>query len=66
MLDARGESCPIPVIMTKNLMASGEDYYEVMVDVGAPVENVTRFAESQGYKVEAENKGGDYLLKISK
>ena len=66
MLDARGESCPIPVIMTKKLMASGEDYYEVMVDVGAPVENVTRFAESQGYKVEAENKGGDYLLKISK
>ena len=66
MLDARGESCPIPVIMTKKLMASGEDYYEVMVDVGAPVENVTRFAESQGYKVEAENKGGEYLLKISK
>lgn len=47
-------------------MASKEDYYEVMVDAGAPLENVTRFAESQGYKVEAEAKGGDYLLKISK
>ena len=66
MLDARGESCPIPVIMTKKLMASKEDYYEVMVDAGAPRENVTRYAESQGYKVEAEAKGGDYLLKISK
>ena len=66
MLDARGESCPIPVIMTKKLMASKEDYYEVMVDAGAPLENVTRFAESQGYKVEAEAKSGDYLLKISK
>ena len=66
MLDARGESCPIPVIMTKKMMQSAEDYYEVMVDAGAPVENVTRFAESQGYKVEAENKGGEYLLKISR
>ena len=67
MLDTRGESCPIPVIMTKNLMASGEDHYEVMVDVGAPLENVTRFAQSQGYSVEAEDKGnGEYLLKISR
>ncbi|MBP3895401.1 MAG: sulfurtransferase TusA family protein [Mogibacterium sp.] len=66
MLDARGESCPIPVIMTKKLMASNEDYYEVMVDAGAPRDNVTRFAESQGYKVEVEDKGGDYLLKISR
>lgn len=66
MLDARGESCPIPVIMTKKLMASNEDYYEVMVDAGAPRDNVSRFAESQGYKVEVEEKGGDYLLKISR
>ena len=66
MLDARGESCPIPVIMTKKLMASNEDYYEVMVDAGAPRDNVIRFAESQGYKVEVEDKGGDYLLKISR
>lgn len=66
MLDARGESCPIPVIMTKKLMASNEDYYEVMVDAGAPRDNVTRFAESQGYKVEVEDKGGEYLLKISR
>ena len=66
MLDARGESCPIPVIVTKKLMQSKEDYYEVMVDSGAPRDNVTRFAESQGYKVEVEEKGGDYLLKISK
>ncbi len=66
MVDARGQSCPIPVIMTKKAMQSGEDYYEVMVDSPTPRENVTRFAESQGYKVEVEDQGGDYLLKISK
>ena len=35
MVDARGLSCPIPVIMTQKAMKSKEDYYEVMVDVGS-------------------------------
>ena len=66
MVDARGLSCPMPVIMTQKAMKSKKDYYEVMVDAQAPLENVTRFAQSQGYKVEVEDKGGEYLLKISK
>lgn len=66
MIDARGQSCPIPVIMTKKAMKSNEDYYEVLVDSKTPCENVTRFAQSQGYKVEVEEKGGEYLLKLSR
>ncbi|MBE6018730.1 MAG: preprotein translocase subunit TatB [Clostridiales bacterium] len=66
MVDARGLSCPMPVIMTQKAMKSKENYYEVMVDAQAPLENVTRYAQSQGYKVEVEDKGGEYLLKISK
>ena len=66
MVDARGQSCPIPVIMTKKAMKSNENYYEVLVDSKTPCENVTRFAQSQGYKVEVEDKGGEYLLKISR
>ena len=66
MVDARGLSCPTPVIMTQKAMKTKEDYYEVMVDNGAARDNVTRFAESQGYKVDIEEKAGEYLLKISK
>ena len=66
MVDARGLSCPTPVLMTQKAMKSKEDYYEVMVDAQAPLENVTRFAQSQGYKVEVEDMGGEYLLKISR
>ena len=66
MVDARGLSCPMPVMMTQKAMKSGEDYYEVMVDAPAPLENVTRFAESKGYRVDVEDKGGEYLLKISR
>ena len=66
MVDARGLSCPMPVIMTQKAMKSKEDYYEVMVDAKAPLENVTRYAQSQGYNVEVEDMGGEYLLKISR
>ena len=66
MVDARGLSCPTPVLMTQKAMKSKEDYYEVLVDAAAPLENVTRFAKSQGYNVEVEDRGGEYLLKISR
>ncbi|NLY86991.1 MAG: preprotein translocase subunit TatB [Clostridiales bacterium] len=66
MVDARGLSCPTPVIMTQKAMKSKGDYYEVLVDSNTPRENVTRYAESQGYKVAVEEKDGEFLLKISK
>jgi len=56
----------MPVMMTQKAMKSKEDYYEVLVDNKTPCENVTRYAQSQGYNVEVEEKGGEYLLKISK
>jgi TusA-related sulfurtransferase len=66
MIDARGLSCPMPVLMVQKAMKSKENYYEVMVDNKTPCENVTRFAQSQGYKVEVEEKNGEYLMKLSK
>ena len=43
-IDARGLSCPEPVIRTKNALASGEKAYTVMVDNVTAKENVSRFA----------------------
>lgn len=43
-VDARGLSCPEPVIQTKNAMVSGEAAYEVLVDNVVAKENVSRFA----------------------
>ena len=47
----------MPVMMTQKAMKSKEDYYEVLVDNKTPCENVTRYAQSQGYNVEVEEKG---------
>lgn len=65
-IDARGLSCPEPVIRTKNALASKEAAYEVLVDNVVAKENVTRYATHQGYQVMVEEKGEDFLLKIEK
>ena len=66
-IDARGLSCPEPVIRTKNALASGEKAYTVMVDNVTAKENVSRFANHQGYQVQVEKQGDDnILLKIRK
>ena len=51
-VDARGFSCPMPVIMVqKEVKASAPAELDVLVDDKCAVENVTRFAEGQGYTV---------------
>ena len=65
-IDARGLSCPEPVIMIRKAMMSKEDAYEIIVDNVASRENVTRYANHQGYKVAVTEKDGEYTLSISK
>lgn len=65
-IDARGLSCPEPVILTKKAVASGESSYEVLVDNVTAKENVTRFATHQGYHVTVKEEGEDYSLTLMK
>ncbi|MDY6863067.1 MAG: sulfurtransferase-like selenium metabolism protein YedF [Thermodesulfobacteriota bacterium] len=66
-IDARGLSCPQPVINTKKAL---EDFVEgiirVIVDNPIARDNVKRFAESQECKVEIEEKGEEYYIEIVK
>ena len=65
-IDASGLSCPEPVIRAKNAMESGDKEYEILVDNVVAKENVSRFANHQGYQVQVEEQGDDILLKIRK
>ena len=65
-VDARGLSCPEPVIRAMNAMESGDKEYEILVDNVVAKENVSRFANHQGYQVQVEEQGDDILLKIRK
>ena len=51
LLDARGLSCPEPVMMIRKAMATGENTYQIVVDNPTARENVTRYAVHQGYNV---------------
>lgn len=66
IIDARGLSCPEPVILTRKAMQSGAAAYEVLVDNNTSKENVTRYAEHQGYKVVVTEKDGEYKLSLSR
>ena len=66
LLDARGLSCPEPVIMIRKAMMSKEKAYEMTVDNVTSRENVTRYAEHQGYTVIVSEKNGEYTLSIRK
>ena len=65
-LDARGLSCPEPVILLRKAMMTRESAYEITVDNPTSRENVTRYAEHQGYKVAVREQGGEYTLSITK
>lgn len=65
-LDARGLSCPEPVILISQAMKSGEGVYEIIVDNRVSRENVTRYAEHQGYSVSVAEEDGEYTLTIQK
>ncbi len=67
MIDARGLSCPLPVVMVqKEVKANAPAEITVMVDNRVAVENITRFARSQGYTVAVAEDGDDYSLTLNK
>jgi len=65
-VDARGLSCPQPVILTKRVMdeKSGEDIV-TMVDNATARENVSKLAASQGYSYWVEEQGSVFNIHMS-
>ena len=67
MVDARGYSCTMPVVMVQKAVKNGAPgTLEVLVDNRCSVENVTRFANNQGYTVAVSQEGDDFRLVLTK
>ncbi len=65
-VDARGYSCPIPVVKTKKAMdESPGEVLMVLVETAVSRENVSRLAESRGYSINAEEVSGEYRLTLT-
>jgi tRNA 2-thiouridine synthesizing protein A len=67
-VDARGLSCPQPVIMTLDEIKKGKNNeIIVLVDTDTSRENVSRAAESQGFRVnDVTPEGEGYRITIVK
>ncbi|QOY60242.1 sulfurtransferase TusA family protein [Thermophilibacter immobilis] len=65
-LDARGLSCPEPVVMMSRALEKKPDFCRMVVDAPAPRENVTRYAEHQGYQVSMSESDGEWTLDVTK
>lgn len=65
-IDARGRSCPEPVIMTMKAVDSGDKKLKIIVDTNVAVENISRFANSRGFKIDVNENSDDFEINLSK
>ena len=67
-IDARGLSCPQPVLMTLDEIRTGEtNELEILVDTDTSKENVIRAARSQEWTVSNLSEDGEcYKIEIKK
>lgn len=67
VVDARGLACPHPVVLTKKALENiSQGSIVTLVDNQTAVENVRKFAKSQGCDVEVEETREGYYIHIEK
>jgi len=66
IVDARGLSCPQPVLMTMDeIKEASQGEIEILVDTDTSKENVSRAATSQGWQVKnVKEEGEGYRITI--
>ena len=64
-IDARGRSCPQPVMMTKVHVEKGETEIEVFLDNAISASNVQRYLEKNGYSVRIFDEEGSIIIRAS-
>lgn len=65
-IDARGVSCPQPVLMTKKGLNENPDGIDVFVDNVTAKANVQRFMKNSGYKVNIKEENDYYVMSARK
>lgn len=66
-IDARGLSCPQPVVLTKSFIdKAGSGEFEIIVDTGTARDNISRLAVNCGWSVSVRTEGDDSVLMLKK
>ena len=64
-IDAKGKSCPMPVIMAKKEIDAGVKFFEIEVDNKIAVENLKKLANSQGFTTTIKENNGNFKVDFS-
>ena len=65
-VDARGLSCPQPVLLTRKALRGNKLPVIVLLETVASRENVRRMAEKEGYTVTVEQVGEEFRVTLTK
>jgi TusA-related sulfurtransferase len=65
-VDARGLSCPQPVILARKAIKAGNFPIQVLVETVTSRENVRRAAEQLGCAVQVEDLGDEFKLTLTR
>ena len=67
IIDARGRSCPEPVIMIKSAVdANPNGQFTILVDTNVAVENISRFAGSKKFNVSVNENNEGFEISLKK
>jgi len=65
-IDARGLSCPQPVVLVDRAVHEGNTDLEILVDNEVSRENVLRMADRRGLKTDVRQEGPDIVIRAKK
>ena len=63
-VDARGLSCPQPVVLTMEALKQNAEAYENLVDNQTALNNVSRFVKNAGKTASVTEKDDEYIIEV--
>ena len=63
-VDARGLSCPQPVVLTMEALKHNAEAYEILVDNQTALNNVSRFVKNAGKTASVTEKDDEYIIEV--
>jgi len=65
IVDARGQLCPKPLILTRKALKESDEGFSVLIDNRTSWENVSRFLTDNEIPYSSAEEGGEYRLSVS-
>ncbi|HOT46464.1 MAG TPA: sulfurtransferase TusA family protein [Spirochaetota bacterium] len=66
VIDARGLSCPQPVVLVRKAISDGRTEFSIIVSSDVARENVLRTLKNSGMKGIVSSNGDDIIIKASR